>query len=484
MLDDLRKARLEKLKLLKDAGVSPYPSKSSFKISPILLIKKSFKKLSKTNNAVSVAGRITAKREHGGSVFIDISDGETLLQVFLGKNKLPKGSFELFSKAVDIGDFVAVSGKPFYTKRKEPTIEAKKWEMLAKSLLPLPEKWHGLQDPEEKLRKRYLEILFNPEIREMIEKKALFWNSVREFHLKNDFLEVETPALEVTAGGADANPFITRHQALDMNVYLRLSAGELWQKRLMVAGFKKTFEIGRIFRNEGMSAEHLQDYTQCEAYWAYADYKDMYEFLKECYIFVAKKTFKTLKFRIREFNVNLGGKWPLIDYAEEIKKQTKIDIWKASEVEIINKVKSLNTKSESGSRIKLIDALWKYCRKNIGGPAILINEPKFMSPLAKSSKANPNVTERFHFLIGGSEMGQGYSELNDPIDQRERFIVQEQMRKEGDESAQMKDEDFIEALEHGMPPTAGHGFSERLFSFLIDKPVRENQIFPLVKPKK
>jgi len=199
---------------------------------------------------------------------------------------------------------------------------------------------------------------------------------------------------------------------------------------------------------------------------------------------VAKKTFKTLKFRIREFNVNLGGKWPLIDYTEEIKKQIKIDIWKASEVEIINKVKSLNIKSETGSRIKLIDALWKYCRKNIGGPAILINEPKFMSPLAKSSKSNPDVTERFHFLIGGSEMGQGYSELNDPVDQKERFEVQQKLIEGGDAEAMMADFEFVEMLEHGMPPTCGFGFGERLFATLADKPLRETVIFPLLKPKK
>ena len=296
-------------------------------------------------------------------------------------------------------------------------------------------------------------------------------------------MEVDTPVLETTVGGADAMPFKTHHNALGIDVYLRISAGELWQKRLMVAGFDKTFEIGRIFRNEGMSAEHLQDYIQCEAYWAYANYEDMYKFLQECYRYVAEKTFGTLKYKINGFGIDLAADWPLIDYAEEIKKQTGIDIWNVSDKEIKNKLDELGVDYAIENRARLIDSLWKYCRKNIGGPAILINEPRIISPLAKTSPKHPDVTERFHFIIAGSEVGQGYSELNDPIDQRERFEIQEKMRKAGDKEAQMADYDFIEALEYGMPPTAGHGFSERLFSFLMGKPVRETQIFPLMRPK-
>ena len=251
----------------------------------------------------------------------------------------------------------------------------------------------------------------------------------------------------------------------------------------MIAGFEKTFEIGRIFRNEGMSAEHLQDYSQCEAYWAYANYEDMYKFLKECYCYVAEKTFGTLEFKINGFDIDLASDWPLMDYTEEIKKQTNINIWKASDNEIKNKLEELKVKYTVDNRARLIDSLWKHCRKSIGGPVILINEPKIISPLAKTSLKNPDITERFHFIIAGSEVGQGYSELNDPIDQRERFEVQEKMRKSGDQEAQMADYDFIEALEYGMPPTAGHGFSERLFSFLAGKPIRETQIFPLMRPR-
>lgn len=486
MLDELIQERLKKLSRLKEAGINPYPSRVSFDCKNAAEVRKNFRKLEKSREEIGIAGRVMAKRGHGKIAFLDIFDGsaaDAKIQILVAQDKIGNKAFELFSQTIDIGDFIAVRGRAFYTKQKEPTIEASRWEMLSKSLRPLPEKWHGLADKEEIFRKRYFDILLNPESREIVEKKALFWEAVREFHKKHGFLEVETPSLETTTGGADAKPFKTHHNALDIDVYLRISAGELWQKRLMVAGFRKTFEIGRIFRNEGISAEHLQDYTQCEAYWAYANYEDMYKFLQECYRYAAKKTFGTLKFKINGFAVDLGKKWPLIDYAREIKKQTGIDIWKASGKEIENKLKELKIEYNAKNQERLIDSLWKYCRRKIAGPAILINEPKITSPLSKSSPKNPDITERFHFIIAGSEVGQGYSELNDPIDQRERFEAQQKLRNQGDEEAQMADWEFVEALEYGMPPTAGHGFSERLFSFLMDKPVRETAIFPLMRPQ-
>lgn len=486
MLDELIQERLKKLQRLKEAGINPYPARVSFAIEDVAAANENFEKLAKSEKEIAIAGRIMAKRGHGSVVFLDIFDGsaaDAKLQIFFAKDKVGEESFELFSETIDIGDFIAVRGKPFYTKQKEPTIEASKWEILSKSLRPLPEKWHGLTDKEEIFRKRYLDILLNPESRAIVEKRAVFWEAVREFHKNRGFLEVETPALETTSGGADARPFKTHHNALDIDVYLRIAAGELWHKRLMIAGFKKVFEIGRIFRNEGMSAEHLQDYTLCEAYWAYASYEEMYKFLQECYRCVAQKTFGTLKFAINGFDVDLGRDWPLIDYTEEIKKQTGVDILNARDEEIAAKLQALKIEYEANNRGRFIDSLWKYCRKKIGGPAIVINEPKITSPLSKSSPKNPDITERFHFIIAGSEIGQGYSELNDPIDQRERFEAQQKLRNQGDEEAQMADMDFVEALEYGMPPTAGHGFSERLFSFLMDKPVRETTIFPLMRPK-
>lgn len=481
-LDEIRKTKIEKVEKLRKAGIDPYPAFSgrTHKITDAL---ENFDKFVEDKKELILAGRVLARREHGGSIFFDLRDQAGKIQGFIKEDIVGKNSFNQFLELIDIGDFLEITGILFKTKKEEKTLEVKDFKILSKALLPLPEKWHGLQDIEERLRKRYLDFIFNPESKQVVEKRAVFWNAVREFHIQKGFLEVDTPVLETIVGGADAKPFKTHHDALDIDVYLRISAGELWQKRLMIAGFDKTFEIGRIFRNEGMSAEHLQDYTQCEAYWAYANYEDMYKFLQECYRYVAEKTFGTLKFKINNFDINLGADWPLIDYAEEIKKQTNFDIWKVSDREIRNKLEELRVEYAIENRARLIDSLWKYCRKNIGGPAILINEPKIISPLAKTSPKNPDITERFHFIIAGSEVGQGYSELNDPIDQRERFEVQEKMRKSGDKEAQMADYDFIEALEYGMPPTAGHGFSERLFSFLMGKPVRETQIFPLMRPK-
>ncbi len=481
MINKIRDIRVQKLNKIIAAGIDPYPAKTfrTHKISELVLSAEKFEKESKE---IILAGRLRAIRGHGGSIFANVADDSGSFQIYFKKDNLALERWKLV-ELFDVGDFIETAGKIFTTKKGEKTLLVSDCKILAKSLLPLPDKWSGLEDEEERLRKRYLDILFNSEVKDMVKKRSVFWNAVREFHLQHGFLEVETPVLENTTGGADAKPFVTHHNALDMDVFLRISAGELWQKRLMVAGFEKTFEIGRIFRNEGVSTEHLQDYTQCEAYWAYGNYEDMYNFLHDCYRFVAQKTFGTLKFKIRGFNVDLGADWPIIDYTEIIKKETGIDIWQDDDKKIQEKLHQLKIKSEADNRARMVDALWKYCRKNIGGPAILVNEPKFTSPLAKSSPTNTNITERFHFIIAGSEVGQGYSELNNPVDQRERFKNQQKLRDAGDEEAQMTDYDFIEALEYGMPPTCGHGFSERLFSFLMDKPIKECQIFPLMRPK-
>jgi lysyl-tRNA synthetase class 2 len=319
----------------------------------------------------------------------------------------------------------------------------------------------------------------------MIYKKDKFWNSVRDFMKQKGFTEVETPTLETTAGGADAAPFQTHHNALDIDVYLRISMGELWQKRLMVAGLEKTFEIGRQFRNEGMDSEHLQDYTQMEFYWAYQNFEEGMKLTEELFKDIAKKTFGKTQFKIRGFEIDLDKEWERYDYRETVKEMTGVDILKADLNEMEDKLKELKVEYDKKglNKARAIDNLWKYCRKNIAGPGFLINEPLEVSPLAKKSQENPNFVERFHVIIAGSELANGYSELNDPIDQKERFQAQQKLRDEGDEEAQMYDEDFVEALEYGMPPTCGFGMSERVFAFFMDKPMRECQIFPLMKPK-
>jgi lysyl-tRNA synthetase class 2 len=483
-IDEIKKVRLEKLKSLQDSGLLAYPAttKRTHTIGESL---DDFKKLAKSKKEIVLAGRIMALRGHGGATFLDIQDGTNKIQGLIKEDKMGDKGYKFFIDHFDIGDFIEIKGTLIETKRGEKTIEASDYKMLAKSLLPLPEKWHGLQDVEEKLRKRYLDILFNPEIKEMIQKRAVFWNNMREFLTEKGFLEVETPVLEVTTGGADAKPFVTHHNALDLDVYLRISTGELWQKKLMVAGFEKTFEIGRQFRNEGMDAEHLQDYTQMEFYWAYADYKMGMKLVEELYKYIIKKTFGTLKFNIRDFEVDFGKKWEVYDYQTIINKYAKIDIFEASLPEMEKQLQKLGIAYDKNgfNKTRAIDNLWKYCRKNLAGPGFLINLPIDVSPLAKRDEKNQKMAQRFQVILAGSEMGNGYSELNDPLDQKSRFEEQENLRKEGDQEAQMFDKDFVEALEYGMPPTCGFGVSERLFSFLMDKPARETQIFPLMKPK-
>jgi len=483
-IDEIRKVRMEKLRKIEAAGLNPYPAKTNRDHSVAGALA-DFAKLKKSAKEIVLAGRIMAQRGHGALLFLNIQDGSGNIQVILRKDKMGERAFEFFTETMDIGDFVEIKGVLIESKTKEKTLEAVDFKILAKSLLPLPEKWRGLQDTEEKLRKRYLDILFSPEIKEIIEKRAIFWQAMREFLADRGFLEVETPVLEITTGGADARPFITHHNALDIDAYLRISMGELWQKRLMVAGFEKTFEIGRQFRNEGMSPEHLQDYTQMEFYWAYANYEQGMEMVEEMYKYVAKKTFGTLKFKIGEHNVDLAKKWEKYDYKSTVQKHTGVDIAQASLGEIEKALQKLGVAYDKKgfNKTRAIDNLWKFCRKKITGPGFLINQPVELSPLAKRSEKDPSLTQKFQVLLAGSEMGTGYSELNDPLDQAQRFKEQQKLREAGDEEAQMNDQDFVEALEHGMPPTCGFGASERLFSFLCDKPMRECQIFPLMRPR-
>jgi len=359
----------------------------------------------------------------------------------------------------------------------------KNWRPLSKSLRPLPEKWHGLQDAEARYRHRYLDLLLDPDLRMLFVRKAKFWEATREFLKQRGFLEVETPTLEITTGGAEARPFKTHHNDFDLDLYLRISVGELWQKRLLAAGFEKTFEIGRVYRNEGTSAEHLQEFTNMEFYWAYVSAKEGMKLCRELYIYIAEKVFGKTKFETRGFKFDLADEWPLIDYAEEIKKQTGLDIGKALDKEIKNKLDELKVPYQGENRERLLDTLWKHCRKSIAGPAFLVGHPKIVAPLSKSNPQAPEKTEMFQPIIAGSEVGRGYSELNDPLDQKARFDEQKKLLAAGDEEAMMPDEEFVEMLEYGMPPACGFGFGERLFAILEDKPLRETHLFPLMRPK-
>ena len=473
--------RIAKLDRLREKGIEPYPAQSE-RTHMIGEVSEDFADFEKSEKEVIIAGRLRSKRVHGNLSFADLEDESGRIQIAVSKKEVGE-NYKPFAKLVDASDFVQVKGKAFTTKAGQQTIMVSEWKLLTKALRNIPVEYFGLKDEDERFRKRYIDLILNPDLREMFKRRAKFWRVMREFMQEKGFFEVETPSIEVTTGGAEASPFATHHNDFDLDVYMRISIGELWQKRLMAAGFEKTFEIGRAFRNEGSSPNHLQEFTNMEFYWAYADYRDGMKMVKEMYRHIANEVYGTTKFQTRGLEFDLADEWIEIDYVEEVKKQTGIDVITATEKEMETKLEELGVKYEGNNKERLTDSLWKYCRKNIGGPAFLVNHPLFVAPLAKKKEDNPEQVERFQVLIGGAEVGNGYSELNDPIDQKERFKKQQKLLEEGDDEAMMPDWEFVEMLEYGMPPTCGFGVGERLFAFLEDKTLREVTLFPLMKPK-
>lgn len=483
-IEKLIQERKRKRDKIISADMDPYPV-STHRTHRIGTVMDNFTDLAQNEESVWLAGRVLAIREHGSVVFFDLFDGSGEMQVVLKEDNFDnKDQFSLFVDAVDVGDFVEVSGLVSETNTGQESVMADQWRMLAKALRPIPSQWSGLEDTETRLRKRYIDILMNEEVREMIQKRARFWQAIRGFLNNRDFLEVQTPILETTPGGADARAFKSHHNALDIEVYLRIAAGELWQKRLLVGGFEKVFEIGRVFRNEGISPEHAQDYMQMEFYWAYADHEDGKQLVQKLYRHIAEMVFNRTQFEIRGFEIDLADEWKEYDYIDTIQSMTGCNVSNA-DIDTIKKVLGDHDVSvpDDDNKQRVVDKLWKYCRKQIGGPGFLVNVPAEMSPLAKTKDENSDVVAQFQPIIAGSEVGKGYSELNNPEEQKQRLEAQQQLREAGDEEAQRFDSDFVEALEHGMPPACGFGVSERLFAFLIDKPIREAQIFPLLRPK-
>ncbi|NCS99068.1 lysine--tRNA ligase [Candidatus Parcubacteria bacterium] len=493
-IEELKKVRTEKLEQIKKAGINPYPS-SVERTHTISDLDTDFEGLVEARQPITIVGRIMSLRGQGAISFVDLFDGTGRFQTLFKKdNKVDyTGSenldtdidgFEFFRDVVDESDFIEVTGNLFVTDRGQKTVEVSDWRMVAKSLIPIPDEHYGLKDEDERYRRRYLDILLNPEVRKMIEQKSRFWNSIKNYLLERKFIEVQTPVLENTTGGADARPFVTHHNAFDMDVYLRISAGELWQKKLMVAGLPKTFEMGRIFRNEGISFEHLQDYTQVEFYEAYSDYKAGMLMVKDLYRTVAIDTFGTTEFEIDDKKVDLASDWEIYDFCKILEDRFGIDVLSANLDQLIEKLEEnkIDFDKKEINLEKASDMLWKSIRREYVGPGFLINVPVYLEPLAKKTE-NGKTVERFQVILGGSEMGKGFSELNDPIDQAERFEHQESLRQAGDDEAQMKDTSFVEALEYGMPPAFGFGISERLFSVLAGKSVRETSVFPLMRPR-
>ena len=482
-LDDIRSDRMKKIEILKEKGIDAYPAES-YRTHDNSTFLSLFESLTSSSEAVTLAGRIMSLRDQGGIVFLDLFDGTSKVQVLVRKEDTGEEQFQLFVDAVSVSDFIECTGTAFVTKRGMNSLLSTSWRMLTKSLQQVPDEWFGLKDGDERFRKRYLDMILNEEVRDLVKKRSIFWNTARKFLLDRDFLEVETPVLETLTGGAEARPFITHHNALDMEVYLRVSAGELWQKKLMVAGIPKTFEIGRIFRNEGMSATHAQDYTQLEFYEAYSDLQKGKQVVIDLYRALAQETFGTLQFNLDGVSVDLGSDWQEYDFNELMEKKYGIDPRTVTEKEVYDLLKKEHISHDKNIGLgRGVDLLWKSIRKEISGPGFLEGVPVYLEPLAKKSSKDPRVVERFQVILNGSEVGKAFSELNDPIDQRERFVAQQGLRDAGDDEAQMADFEYVEALEYGMPPVFGFGVSERLFSFLLGKSIREAQLFPLMKPR-
>ena len=485
MINKLKQARLDKLEKIKEAGINPYPSKCE-RTHLIKQTLDNFDDFSKSEKEIILAGRIRMIRAHGGLTFANIEDQDGQIQLFFKRDETGKEKYEML-KNLDIGDFIEVKGVLFTTKRGEQTLNVKDCKILTKSLLPLPEKWYGLQDEEIRYRKRYLDLIMNKDIRSLFIKRMEFINNIREYLNNNGYFEVETPVLEDIPGGADAEPFLTHHNKLDIDLYLRISL-ELHLKRLVVGGFEKIYEIGKVFRNEGISTQHLQEFTMLEFYWAYADYEELMKFTESFYTAIIKKTFGTLEIEHQGQVLNFKAPWPRIDFRKVVLQKSGVDIDKyptKKDMQEVLKEKGIKVDPKDG-RGRLIDQLYKkLVRPELIQPSFLINHPLDISPLAKKKDNDQTKTQRFQVLIATAEVGNAFSELNDPIDQRERFEAQDKLRAEGDEEAQMMDEDFVEALEYGMPPTAGFGVGiDRLFMILTNQEnIKDTVFFPMMRPK-
>jgi len=484
-VEELRKIRLKKLEAIKKAGFSAYPikTKRTHFIGEVL---KEFSSLCQKKKEIILVGRIKSQRIHGGSTFLDVEDGTGKIQAYFKKDRLGESGYNFFLDTFDVGDFVTLRGVLFKTKKGEKTIEASDFNILAKSLLPLPEKWHGLKDIEERYRKRYLDLIFNPEVKKKFEIRARIIKEIRNFLEKEGFLEVETPILQPIYGGATARPFKTHLNALDMDLYLRI-APELYLKRLLVGGFEKVYEIGKCFRNEGVDRFHNPDFTMLEFYWAYADYKDMMKLTEELFKKILKNIFGTLRIKYHDKEINFQTPWPRIEYNLFFKKYTKIDLDEINLDGLKKEANKMGVETEKGdNKFTVADKIYKkFCLPQVLNPIFLIHHPLESSPLAKQLEDNPEKLARFQMLVAGAEIVNAFSELNDPTKQRKRFEEQEKLFKAGLEEAHRIDEDFLEALEYGMPPAAGFGLGiDRLVALLTDShSLREVILFPTMRTK-
>ncbi|MEK7848497.1 MAG: lysine--tRNA ligase [Chloroflexota bacterium] len=490
-LDAITQGRMEKLRRLRSIGVEPYPHRfprTHTAAQVISLLEAQEKGGPAAPASVAVAGRVTALRTMGKAAFLDLRDGTGKVQVLLRLPQLPAQEQESFPE-LDIGDIIGVQGGLMRTRTGEPTVEAATFTFLAKSLRPLPEKWHGLADPETRYRQRYLDLIATPHSRHTLEVRSRLVSALRRFMEAQGFLEMETPVFHSTAGGAAARPFTTHHQALDREFYLRI-ATELHLKRLIIGGFERVFEVGRVFRNEGISTKHNPEFTTLESYQAYADYHQVMEMVEQLVAHLAREVLGTEEVTYQGQAIRLTPPWHRLTLRDAIRERTGIDFEAhPDEPSLLSAVRAAGLQGqgwEAPTWGKLVDKLLStFVEPTLIQPTFLLDYPVELSPLAKRRTDNPRLVERFEGFIGGMEVGNAFTELNDPVDQRERFQEQARLRREGDEEAEVADEDFLTALEYGMPPTGGLGMGiDRLVMLFTDSPsIREVIPFPTLRTR-
>ena len=481
--NELFKVRIEKLSNLRNMGIEPYADRYE-RTHLSSEIVENFEELEE--KTVSLAGRIMSKRDQGKVIFAHIQDMGGKIQLYIRKDAVGEEIFGVI-KTYDIGDIVGIKGTVFRTKRGEISIKTYTVQMLSKSLRVLPEKFHGLTNVDTRYRQRYLDLIMNPEVKETFVTRSKIIHAMREYLENKGFLEVETPTLMTIPGGAAARPFITHHNALDMDLYLRIAL-ELPLKRLIVGGYEKVFEIGRNFRNEGISIKHNPEFTMMELYQAYANYEDIMNLTEDMVAYITEKVHNTLEISYQEEKISLAKPWKRLKMLDAIKEYSGIDFEKIEndeQAQAVAKEKGIEVKN-SDSKGKIINAFFEeFVESNLIQPTFIIGHPVEISPLAKRNQIDPQYTDRFELFIYGREMANAFSELNDPLDQRGRFEKQMLEREKGDDEAHMMDEDFVEALEYGLPPTGGMGMGiDRLVMLLTDSPsIRDVIFFPTMKAK-
>lgn len=483
-INEQMQVRIDKMHKIEEHGWKPFGYRFLY-THRAADIAAQFDELSEKETEVKMAGRIMAIRGHGKTCFMDMQDKTGRIQVYVRKDVIGEENYALI-KLMDIGDTVGITGTAFRTHMGELSIKANSVEMLSKSLRPLPEKWHGLKDVETRYRQRYVDLIVNPEVRDTFVKRSQIIRSVREVLDSHDFLEVETPILNTIAGGAAARPFISYHNALDMQVYMRI-APELYLKRLIVGGMDRVYEMGRVFRNEGIDNRHNPEFTSVEIYQAFADYRDMMDLTEEVVVKTAEKVLGTTTINYEGTTIELASPWKRMSMIEAVKEYSGRDFTNVTDLEEARAIaKELNVAVEPSFGIgKIINACFEeYVEDKLIQPTFITGHPKEISPLAKSNPENPEITDRFEAYIYGREICNGFTELNDPIDQKERFLKQVEERANGDEEANMMDEDFVNALEYGLPPTGGLGIGiDRLVMFLTNSStIRDVLFFPTMKP--